>query len=235
MKVKILGTRGEIKPSSPYHSRHSGVLINNELLVDLGEKEFLKYSPRWVIISHLHPDHAYFVRKKENSSKLDIKAQIYAPERYGNIDLTILEPEQLLKINSYKIRTIPTIHSKTVETFAYTVKHKDSKILYTGDLVWLEKKYHHYLTDLNLVIMEASFLQEGGFVQRDEENTLWGHTGIPNLIRLFSDFTDKMLILHFGSWFYELGAKEARKELKKLGKKDGVRILVGYDGQVLEV
>jgi glyoxylase-like metal-dependent hydrolase (beta-lactamase superfamily II) len=62
MNIKILGTRGEIKVSAPYHSRHSGVLIDNTLLLDCGEPEFLDYKPQAILITHLHPDHAFFVR-----------------------------------------------------------------------------------------------------------------------------------------------------------------------------
>ena len=36
MNIKILGTRGEIEESAPYHSKKSGVLINNKLLLDCG-------------------------------------------------------------------------------------------------------------------------------------------------------------------------------------------------------
>ncbi|MBA3238189.1 MAG: hypothetical protein H0T62_07585 [Parachlamydiaceae bacterium] len=62
MHLKVLGTRGEIEQSAPRHRKHSGLLINDELLLDLGEKSYLKYCPRWILLTHLHPDHAYFVR-----------------------------------------------------------------------------------------------------------------------------------------------------------------------------
>ena len=41
MKIQILGTRGEVEPSAPYHARHSGILIDDRFMFDLGEKEFL--------------------------------------------------------------------------------------------------------------------------------------------------------------------------------------------------
>jgi hypothetical protein len=36
MKLKILGTKEEIKESLPRHARYSGVLIDDELLLDFG-------------------------------------------------------------------------------------------------------------------------------------------------------------------------------------------------------
>ena len=61
MKLRILGTRGEIKSSAPRHSKHSGVLIDGKLMLDVGEKEFLDLKPGCVFITHLHPDHAFFI------------------------------------------------------------------------------------------------------------------------------------------------------------------------------
>lgn len=80
MHITILGTRGEIKESAPFHSKKSGVLIDDELLLDCGEKEFLQYQPRWILLTHLHPDHAYFVRKGKEE-KLKSRAKIFAPEK----------------------------------------------------------------------------------------------------------------------------------------------------------
>ena len=74
MKITILGTRGEIEPTAPYHARHSGLLVDDTLMFDLGEQEFLAYKPSYIFITHLHPDHAYFVR--DSRLDLDFKTTI---------------------------------------------------------------------------------------------------------------------------------------------------------------
>lgn len=79
MKIKILGTRGEIVSSSPYHSHHSGILIDDVLLFDCGESQFLNNKPQYIFITHLHPDHAFFVRHP--STRLDLEMPIFAPEK----------------------------------------------------------------------------------------------------------------------------------------------------------
>jgi len=233
MEVKILGTRGEIEHSAPYHSHHSGVLIDQELLLDLGEEEFLEYEPRWILITHLHPDHAFFV--DQNFKELSINPPIYAPEKYPDLKIRVVKPEQPLNLDGFKARAIPTTHSKKVENLAYLIQRKTKKVLYTGDLVWLEKKYHHYFDNLDLVITDGSFIREGGIVRRGTEGELWGHTGIPNLVRLFKDHTDKILFIHYGSWFYTKEAKKARKKITQLGEKNNVQTIVGHDGQKLKI
>jgi hypothetical protein len=71
-------------------------------------------------------------------------------------------------------------------------------------------------------------------VRRDKETgALSGHTGIPYLLGLFSPFTDHILLVHFGSWFYK-NIRESRRKLQKLGKDFKVTVHVGYDGMVLD-
>jgi len=74
-----------------------------------------------------------------------------------------------------------------------------------------------------------------GMVRRDKETgQLYGHAGIPRLIRLFKKFTSSILFTHFGEWFYE-NIPQARKQLYDLGKKHEINVIVGYDGLELNV
>lgn len=227
MKIKILGTRGEIKATAPYHSKHSGVLIDNEILCDLGEMEFLNQNPKYILITHLHPDHAFFVR--DPSTVFEIKVPIYAPEAYDK-NTKVKKLTIAKKIADHKIIPIPTHHSLKVASQAYIIEKDQEKILYTGDIIWMDKKFHSKLTNLDLVITEASYLRKGGLILKNKESgKLYGHTGIPNLIQLFSKFTQNILLVHFGSWFYE-DIEQAKKDVSKLAKEFGVNIIIGYDG-----
>ncbi len=224
VKIKILGTRGEIEASAPYHSHRSGVLLDNKILLDIGEKEFLEYKPEHILITHLHPDHAFFVRNSES-----INFSAYAPEKY-KYDKKVKVLTKKIKIGPYKITSIPTHHSKKVKSQAYLIEKNNQKILYTGDMIWINKKYHYLLENLDLVITEGSFIRKGGMIRRDKESgDIYGHAGVPNLINLFKKFTGNIVFMHFGSWFYK-DIKKAKKQLKELGKEHGMNVIVGYDG-----
>ena len=230
MKIKVLGTRGEIEESAPYHSKKSGVLIDNKILLDIGDKQFLKYKPQHILVTHLHPDHAYFVRDKK---PLLANIPIYVPEKYEQFDIHITKKP--FKINNYLITPIPTIHSIKAKSNAYLIEHKKICILYTGDLIWIEKKYHKLLRNLDLVITEASFIRKGGLIRRNKQtDEIYGHTGVPNLINLFKKLTNKILFIHFGAWFYK-DIKKARKNIQKLAKENDIEIIVGYDGLEITV
>ena len=228
MKIKILGTRGEIEESAPYHSKKSGVLVDNNILLDVGDERFLEYNPKYILITHLHPDHAYFVRHHEEAP---MKVPLYAPEKYNNA--TIHLTNKPFSIDSYRVTPIPTIHSLKVKSNSYLIEHKGKRILYTGDMIWIEKKYHKKLGTLDLVITEASFMRKGGMVRR-KEGKIYGHTGVPNLINLFKKHTNKILFMHFGAWFYK-NIQQERKKFKTLAQENNIEIIVGYDGLEIEL
>jgi ribonuclease BN (tRNA processing enzyme) len=230
MKITILGTRGEIEESARLHSKHSGVLIDNRLLLDCGEPVFLKHNPSHILITHLHPDHAFFVRSGDFEQ---IDTPIYAPEKYKTLPITVKQSS--FTIGGYKITPIPTLHSAKVKSNAYVIEHGQKKILYTGDMIWIEKKYHKLLYNFDLVITEASHMRKGGLVRRDKKTgAIYGHTGVPNLIALFKQYTHTIVLTHFGAWFYH-DIKAARKEIQALARQNEVEIIVGYDGLQLTI
>lgn len=225
MKVTILGTRGEIDETAPYHSKKSGVLINDELLLDCGDERFLSYNPRYILITHLHPDHAFFVRSGHYKQ---ISQPIYAPEPFKDEPISLTAAP--FSLGKYHITPIPTIHSLKVKSNAYLIQYQGERFLYTGDMIWIEKEYHHLFGNLDFVITEASWMRKGGLVRRDNvTGAIFGHTGVPNLIALFKPHTSTMIFVHFGSWFYK-DIKKARAQFKELAQKNDLTIIVGYDG-----
>ncbi len=39
MKIKILGTRGKIEPQAKNHINHTGFLLDDKILIDVGRRE----------------------------------------------------------------------------------------------------------------------------------------------------------------------------------------------------
>jgi len=231
MRIRILGTRGEIGETARYHSRHSGILIDGALLVDLGEPEFLAHALKAVLITHLHPDHAYFVRS--GAARPPAAIPIYAPEPHPKAALTVLGEAKT--IAGYDVRPVPTHHSLKVRSQAYLVGDGSAKILYTGDMIWINKEHHPLLEDLDLVITEASYFRKGGLVKRDKlTGTIYGHTGVPDLVRLFKDYARRIVLVHLGSWFYK-DIPRARRAIAALGRETGVRLEPGHDGQEIVI
>jgi hypothetical protein len=72
-------------------------------------------------------------------------------------------------------------------------------------------------------------------VRRDKKTKeIYGHTGVPDLVKLFSKFTKKIVLVHFGNWFYQ-NIKKSRKKIDNLARQYGIKIIVGYDGLKINV
>jgi mRNA degradation ribonuclease J1/J2 len=228
MHITILGTRGEIEETAPSHAHHSGMLVDERLLFDLGEREYLDLGAEAVFITHLHPDHAFFIT---DPAAIDIP--LYAPEEAdGDVPITVIDDP--VTLGPYTVTPIPTHHRLKVKSTAYRIEKGEEKILYTGDLIWINKEYHHLLEGCRLVITDGSLVRKGGRVMRDKATgKIYGHAGIPDLVDLFAPFTDHILFSHFGSWFFK-DVEASFGRLRALGEEKGVSVLVGYDGMEIE-
>ncbi len=228
MRFVILGTRGHIKASAPGHTKHSGVLLDDRILFDVGQRDYLDLGPEIIFLTHLHSDHAFFMEDDDPPRNIPI----FAPEEIPwlpNLQ-RILDP---IVTGPYRISPIPTYHSKEVRSNAYLIEDEQRRVLYTGDIISIHGKHRKRLRDLDLVITEGSFMRRDGLVRRDPRtNKIFGHTGIPNLVSFFSRYTDHIVITHFGSWFFK-DIEESTKRIEALG--DGAKVEVAYDGMVVEI
>ncbi|MDB5039195.1 MAG: hypothetical protein JWQ35_2723 [Bacteriovoracaceae bacterium] len=225
LRIKILGTRGYIPESACRHRKHSGVLIES-LLFDLGEKEFLKYNPKAIFITHFHPDHAFFV-----TDHLECRGvPIYAPEKLRNYP-QIQVIKKSIRIGKAKVTPIPTIHSIRVKSQGYLIEMRNKKIFYSSDLITVEKKFRNLFSDLDLVITDGSFFKKGGLIRRFG-NKIVGHNGMAEIIKLFRPYTSHIIFMHFGSWFIK-NPRQARSQIKSLSE-EVLKIEASFDGQVFE-
>lgn len=227
MRLTILGTRGNIPPSAPGYARHSGILVDARILLDLGEAAYLGYRPQHIFITHLHPDHAAFLQ-----GGVVTDAQIYVPEPTRKLPAARVISRSV-QIGSYRIVPVPTVHSLKVRSMGYLIEKGERRVFFSSDLVTIVPRYHRRLRRLDLVITDGSYMRRGGLVRTDPASGRpFGHTGIPNLIEFFRPFTPRIVITHFGSWFYQ-DIAAAIQQIASLG--DGVRTSAARDGLVIDI
>ena len=228
MKIKILGTRGKIEPQTEGHVRHTGFLLDDRILIDVGEAEYMDYRPAAIVFTHFHPDHAFFVPDKD---KFTPKIPLFGPEAHELIpDLKVISGR--FEIKGYTFTPIPVIHALKLKSLGYLVEKDQKSIFITGDVAWIEKANLASLPPLELVITEASFINKGGRINRKKDR-IFGHTGVPDLIRLLNPHTKKIAFCHYGEWFFKDPAEKSKQQIKDL--EMDVELIPAHDGMELEV
>lgn len=228
MNIKILGTRAKIEASAKAYYNHSGYLIDDIILIDLGEAKFLKEKHEAIVFTHFHPDHAYFVF---DQTIFKPTVPHYGPEKNKLVpELQVIS--SVFKIGDYTITPFPVIHSLNVNSLAYMMEKGNKKVFFTGDVAWIEKAELEKLPQVNLIVTEASFIKKGGHINRKGDK-IYGHTGVPNLIRSLTPYTQKILFSHYGEWFFE-DIPKAIEYLKGIAPK-GVKIIAAHDGMLVQI
>jgi phosphoribosyl 1,2-cyclic phosphodiesterase len=227
MRLEILGTRGNIPATARKHARHAGMLVDETILIDLGEWSYLRRRPLHVLITHLHPDHAAFL-----TTRTVPPGRVYLPERSRVVpNATVIRGP--VKLGAHRIVPVPTVHATNARSLGYVIERGRHRVFYSSDMVAIDRRYHARLGRLDLVITDGSFMRRGGLVRRDPATgKRFGHAGIPDLVAFFERFTSRIVITHFGSWFYADIPRSVRR-VASLG--NGVSVSAAWDGMTMDI
>ena len=170
MKIEVLGTRGKVEPSASKYKNYSGFLIDDRILLDLGEEHFLERNPEAIVFTHFHPDHGYFIF---NDEKFTPGVPHFGPQEHPLLpNLQVID--ETLNILGYSFTPIPVIHALNLKSWGYVVEKDNKKIFFTGDVAWIEKAHLKKIGTVDLVITEATLVEKGGRINR-RQNKIYGH------------------------------------------------------------
>lgn len=228
MKIKILGTRGNVKPFAEGYQKHTGILIDDTLLFDVGEQEYLQTNPKAILFTHYHPDHAFFAFKDK-----PFKSTIphFGPEPHPLLpSVQVIAGE--FELEGYRITPISVLHAFKLKSLGYLIQKDNKRIFLTGDVAWIEKSQINKLPNLDLICTEATFINKGGRINRKEDK-IFGHTGVPDLIRILAPHTKRILFAHYGEWFF-LSDSSGPGMIRALAP-EGVELIPAMDGYCIEI
>ena len=227
VKIRILGTKGEIEEESPEHRKQSGVLID-KVLFDCGEVSYLDLKPEVIFVSHGHPDH---IKGLEASGEVPVYSLEKPPVE--GIVWRKISPRKKYRAGEIFVIPVPTIHSKIKRSCGFLIFAGGKKILYTGDMISINKRWYALIRDPDLVITEGSSFDRD-LIRRDKETgEIYGHSSIPRLVSLFKRLNAKTIVIaHYGSWLVKK-PEEGYRKIKELS--DQVKVWPAKDGEEIDL
>ena len=137
-----------------------------------------------------------------------------------------------MNILGYSFTPVPVIHALNLKSWGYVIVKDNKSVFFTGDVAWIEKAHLKRIGPVDLVVTEATMMQKGGRINR-KENKIYGHTGIPDLLRILSPLTKKIMFTHYGDWFYE----DVKTSLEMLRNFTSPKLAVvpAHDGLRIEI
>ncbi len=226
MKLKFLGTKGEIEEKTRKHKYHSSLLLENKgfkLLIDHGlkSKKLSKIKPNAILITHAHPDHFIWVKKDEvYQGKIYVTRDTRRATKFEK-NFEIIKLNKWFKIGPFRILAYRVIHSLIAPAVGLKIKNKKT-IIYNPDIIVMKNKA--VLKNVDLYIGDGSSFKSN--LIRRKNDKLFGHTRMTTQINWCKKYgIEKVIFTHLGKEALALGNKKLKKELKE----PNVNVMIAYD------
>ena len=146
MKLKFLGTRGEIENRTRRHQMHTSLMVSYgraNVMIDCGLDwlgKFERRHPSAIVLTHAHPDHAWGLKRSA-------PCPVYAPQKTWEElrhcpvkDRHVIDERTPTKICGIKFEAFPVEHSILSPAVGYRVSAGRACIFYVPDLIFIHDR-----------------------------------------------------------------------------------------------
>jgi phosphoribosyl 1,2-cyclic phosphodiesterase len=234
VKLKFLGTRGEIELRTRLHRRHSSIEISylgHRVIIDRGA-DWLRVRRRFnaeaILLTHAHPDHAWGLRNGAPCPVYATDATWRAIERFPLPERVLIVPRIPFLIHGIEFEAFPVEHSLRAPAVGYRITAGASAVFYVPDVVAIHDP-QEALYGIGLYIGDGASLLRP--ILRRKDHTLVGHSPI----RTQLEWCDrarvrKAIFTHCGSEIVRGDRRVMARMARDLGLERNVEALVAVDG-----
>jgi phosphoribosyl 1,2-cyclic phosphodiesterase len=239
VKVRFLGTRGEIEHRTARHRHHSSLLVayrGREVTVDWG-LDWLDHvgrlRPKAIVLTHAHPDHAGGLRG-------GCPCRVYATEatwqllrRYPIRETEVVSARERVVISGIVFEAFPLEHSLRAPAVGYRISAGKKTIFYAPDLVSIHGR-KDALAELDLYVGDGASVTRP--IVRRRDGKLIGHASIRMQLDWCAEAgVRRAIFTHCGSEIVRGDERAAAAKVDALGREHGVEAEIAVDGMELTI
>ncbi len=237
MKLRFLGTRGEIEPRTRRHRMHSSLLVSYRranVMIDCGLDwlgKFERLRPSTIVLTHAHPDHAWGLKN-------GAPCPVHAPKKtWLSLKNCQVEDRHLInervptKICGIRFEAFVVEHSLLAPAVGYRVSASRTCIFYGPDLLFIHDRAAA-LKDVQVYIGDGATLARS-FVRKRGDKLIGHATVRTQLGWCAKEGVPRAIITHCGSEIVTGDERNLAARLRAMGAERGVEIRIAHDGMEL--
>lgn len=238
-RLVFLGTKGYIDVETPFHSKHTSLLVERngkKIMIDCGEdwtSSLHDVNPDAILITHYHPDHAYGLLS-------GAPCPVYVtPQTYDLMaglpikDLRVVTVGKPFKVYGVYFTPYAVEHSVLSPAVGYKFTVSDKVVFYAPDVIYIDNR-KEALYGVDLYIGDGASLGRSLIRRRNER--LIGHTTVKSQVSWCSkEKVPDVIITHCGSDIVGHDPRVIERHLIELGREYGVDVTLAKDGMELDL
>ena len=243
MKLRFLGTRGNIKESTSNHKRHSSLKIayyDQHVIIDCGE-DWLDKVADWdanaILVTHAHPDHAFGLQK---GAPFPVYATRDAWEGMQNFEIKerrVIPKREKIKIpeespHAFEVTAFPVLHSTRAPAVGYRLTAGEVSIFYVPDVAWIKDR-KQAMQDITVYIGDGATIKRS--MVRKPGDTIIGHVPIQTQLTWCQKTgVSSAIFTHLGSQIVGADESEVTQQIFAMARERNIEeVLIAQDDLTL--
>jgi len=238
LKLKFLGTRGEIEARTARHGMHTSMRVSyrgRSVVVDCGTDwrgRVRRMGGRAFVLTHAHPDHAFGLA---DGSPVPVYATAESWELIRGYPIPpelrrVVRPRDPFTIDGITFEAFRVEHSIRAPAVGYRVTAGRVTVWYAPDLVFIPER-REALAGVRIYIGDGATLRRS-FVRR-QGDTLVGHTPVQTQLTWCKrEGVPRAIITHCGTQIVT-GEEKAIAAIEAMARERGVSAEIAYDGMTV--